>query len=616
MGAKVQTLQDTDADKHIRSCLDARQSFSMIAGAGSGKTTSLIGALKYLRETEGRRLRRDDKKIACITYTNRAIEVISSRLDWDELFCVSTLHSFLWGEVRKFTPNIREALRRYVIPGHIEKKQQDDNGGQSKKAVAAREKIVSLQNDLGRLDAVNGFEYNDTNFSNYSQGELSHDDVIDVVAYLLLENEIFRRIIGQKYPYIFVDEAQDTFQNVVEALNKLCQNDGLPLVGYFGDPMQQIYDQRAGDFAGPANSARITKQENYRCSRKVIDFLNAFRKDIQQFPAGTNANIEGSVLISLVRAEAPEGERRRYTEEQITRASGRFAEALEIWGWNQREDTKHLFLVRQMIARRLGFPELQKLFTGPFSSATAQEDYEKGDHFLLKPFVGAICPLVEAQKDGDQRRVIDILRRSSPAFNPKGVNADRTLGEMIKQSNEITQELSDLWDKGTLGDILAFSRDKNLCEISDRLSGHLDRPPRVEEYDPDLYSSDKGDWLADAFLKMLPSEIKPFVEFINENTPLSTQHGVKGEQYEDVLVVFDDTEAAWNNYSFTKTLTPNTSGDPTEGQYDRSRKLAYVCFSRAETNLRILLFTPNPETAKQELISNGLFEENQISIAG
>ena len=144
----------------------------------------------------------------------------------------------------------------------------------------------------------------------------------------------------------------------------------------------------------------------------------------------------------------------------------------------------------------------------------------------------------------------------------------------------------------------------------------MDRPLRAEEYDPDLHSGDKGDWLVDAFLKMPTMEIAPFVAFVSENTPLSTQHGVKGEEYKDVLVVFDDIEAAWNNYSFTKTLTPNTSGAPTDGQYDRSRKLAYVCFSRAEENLRILLFTPDPEAAKKELISNELFEETQISIAG
>ena len=73
--------------------------------------------------------------------------------------------------------------------------------------------------------------------------------------------------------------------------------------------MQQIYDKRAGNFGGPVGYITITKEENYRCSCKVINLLNAFRKDVKQVPAGENVNIEGSVLIRLVYAEAPEGQR-------------------------------------------------------------------------------------------------------------------------------------------------------------------------------------------------------------------------------------------------------------------------------------------------------------------
>lgn len=279
-------LLETKADTEIEKCIEEQLCFSVIAGAGSGKTTSLVMALKLLRETEGSRLRRDDKKIACITYTNRAVEVISSRLDWDDLFQVSTLHNFLWSQVKGFKPNICQALRDHVIPEHIEKKQKDDNGGNSKKAVAAREKIIALQADLESLDVVDAFKYNDTNFSDYPQGQLNHDDIVSVAAYLISTNKIIRQIIGLKFPYIFVDEAQDTFTHVVEALNILCENEGLPIVGYFGDPMQQIYDKRAGDFTGPAGSINITKAENFRCSCKVIDLLNAFRIDVKQFPAG------------------------------------------------------------------------------------------------------------------------------------------------------------------------------------------------------------------------------------------------------------------------------------------------------------------------------------------
>jgi DNA helicase-2/ATP-dependent DNA helicase PcrA len=616
MTSSNKKLLDTDADIAIRKCLDISQSFSVIAGAGSGKTTSLVEALKYLREKKGQELRRDAKKIACITYTNRAVNIISSRLEWDELFLVSTLHAFLWQEVKRYTPDVRTVIANHIIPKQIEKKEGDDNGGNSKKAQAARLKIQSLKGDLEKISDVSKFKYNDTNFSNYSEGLLSHDDVINISAYLIQENEPLRKILGQKYPYIFVDEAQDTFSNVVEALNKLCEKDGLPIVGYFGDPMQQIYEKRAGDFIGPKNSKTITKVENFRCSTHIIKLLNAFREDVEQVPAGENRNIDGSVLIKLIAAETPKGERKRYTEEQTIRASQHYDKVVEEWEWHNKDEVKSLFLVRQMIARRLGFPEIQKLFTGQYASTKAQEDYEKGDHFLLKPFVSSIYHLVIAQKQGDFRKIIDILRRTSSAFDPLGINTTKTLGEMKGIARSQIEKLAELWSDQSLGTILKYCRENKLCYISDRLSDHLDRDARVEEYKKDEHSNDKSDWLVDAFLNLRADEIKPFIDFVTDNTPLSTQHGVKGEEYKNVIVVFDDTDAAWNTYNFIKMLTPNTSGDPTDGQRERSRKLAYVCFSRAEENLRILLFTPDPRKAKIELIENNLFEEHQVSIAG
>jgi len=43
--------------------------------------------------------------------------------------------------------------------------------------------------------------------------------------------------------------------------------------------------------------------------------------------------------------------------------------------------------------------------------------------------------------------------------------------------------------------------------------------------------------------------------------------------------------------------------------------LAYVCFSRAEEDLRIIMFVKSPAaSAKNEMISKGLFKEGQISI--
>jgi DNA helicase-2/ATP-dependent DNA helicase PcrA len=153
-----------------------------------------------------------------------------------------------------------------------------------------------------------------------------------------------------------------------------------------------------------------------------------------------------------------------------------------------------------------------------------------------------------------------------------------------------------------------------MIEISERLSVHLGRSPRTESFDKDQHQMDKEDWLVDEFLNMKSDEIEPYVEFVNDKTPYSTQHGVKGEEYKNVVVVYDDIEAAWHLYSFIKMLVPELAGNPTEGQLDRSTRLAYVSFSRATENLRILLFTPDPEGTKNFLVEKSLFHEDQIVI--
>ncbi|OPL13825.1 MAG: DNA helicase II [delta proteobacterium ML8_D] len=608
-------LIPTKADIEIKECIDKHQSFSVISGAGSGKTQSLLTALFYIRDTKAGELRKKDQKILCITYTNRAVDVIFSRLNFDEIFYVSTIHSFLWSIINRFSTDIRKTLIDHHIPTQIAKKQQDDNGGNSKKAVSARERIASLQEDITSLQEVSGFSYSENStFSNYSEGQLSHDDIIAIAGHLITNNVILQKIMAQKYPYVFVDEAQDTFTEIVMALNTICSGSDLPIVGYFGDPVQQIYDKRAGDFTGPEGFKLIKKEENFRCSKAVIKLLNSFRKDIQQVPAGDASKLEGSVEIRLVAAEQPEGPRKRYTDKQIERASAKFNDILKIWGLHENEETKYLFLVRQMIAKRLGFETLQKLFTGLYASTRTQEDYESGDHFLLKPFIKVISPLLIAHRTNNQKEVLDILRNSSPTFNPKGKNAKESLRKMRDSAKGLIEELSEKWSNYALREILLFCQKNEIIEVSERLSRHLERSPRDEDYNEDLHEIDKEDWLVDEFFKMHTDEIEPYTAFINDNTPYSTQHGVKGEEYKNVVVVYDDIEAAWNLYSFTKMLVPELAGSPTEGQLDRSIRLAYVSFSRAVENLRILLFTADPSGTKNILIEKSLFQEDQVII--
>ncbi len=603
----------TKADYDIRECLDKEQSFAVIAGAGSGKTASLVGALGYVRTEYGRRLRRDGQKVVCITYTKRARDVLRGRLYDDDLFEITTIHSFLWSEVARYTQDIATIIAGMIIPAKIEK-YREDAVGKSQRAQQARAQIATLEEALPQIGEISKFDYDDGKFSDFAKGTIGHDDVIDVSASMILSRPLLQKIIGQKYPYTFVDEAQDTFPVVVEALNQICSNEGPPIVGYFGDPMQQIYDKRAGQFEGPPGYKTITKEQNYRSAKSVIKLANKLRNDLQQEPSGPRAEFDGIVTVTLVEAEDPEAKYKRYSDEQLDRALKRFDGVLAEIGWQDHDNSKRLYLARQMIARRLGFLKLHRLFDGQYASQRAKEEFEDGSHFLVKPIVDTLWPLTSASTAQDELSVLNVLRTSSPAFFVDGQNAERTLKDMLTRAETKASGLLNVWQNSNIREVLDYAQAEGLCHLSARLTQHLDRPPRVEEFDRIEHQAERSDWLADTFFQSGTEELPAYCEFVTDNTPFSTQHGVKGEEYEDVIVLFDDVEAGWHNYSFSKLFVPGIAGEAKQTQIDRSLRLAYVCFTRAQKQLRIILFCPAPNEAKAELIAKGWFDESQIHI--
>ena len=107
MTSRINT-PDTEADRRIREVLDrdTLTGFTVVAGAGSGKTTSLVKALAHVTDTRGRSLRARTQRVACITYTEIAAREIHEAVGNDPLALVSTIHSFLWRLVKPFQRDI------------------------------------------------------------------------------------------------------------------------------------------------------------------------------------------------------------------------------------------------------------------------------------------------------------------------------------------------------------------------------------------------------------------------------------------------------------------------------------------------------------------------------
>src|SRR5665213_2966416 len=172
---------DTHADQALRQCLDRQPltSFVMVAGAGSGKTTSLVKALAHLSRTRSSELRRRGQQIACITYTEIAGGEIWGDVGNDTLFHVSTIHSFLWTIVRPF----QKDLRRWVA-GRIEEKiataqeKLDNPRTRANTKETAAKDIERYRRQSEALATVPRFTYGIG--SDYAKGVLGHDDILKI----------------------------------------------------------------------------------------------------------------------------------------------------------------------------------------------------------------------------------------------------------------------------------------------------------------------------------------------------------------------------------------------------------------------------------------------------
>lgn len=97
-------------DNILEECITkgSRKSFFLFAGAGSGKTHSLVVLLNKIRDKWGQKFKIENRHVAVITYTNAATDEIISRLNYSPLFHVSTIHSFVWNVIQSYQSDIKK----------------------------------------------------------------------------------------------------------------------------------------------------------------------------------------------------------------------------------------------------------------------------------------------------------------------------------------------------------------------------------------------------------------------------------------------------------------------------------------------------------------------------
>lgn len=259
------------------------RSFFMFAGAGSGKTRTLVEVLRRLtgvvpHETGGRlahRLRLYGRSIRVVTYTKNAVAVIGGRLGDNDLVAVSTIHSFCWELIGGFDDDIREALVA-VKTAKLEDKRTEATKKEKGTSKADLRAFAEIEAEIEVLKAVPTFIYHPDKDA-YGDGALQHGQVLDATAWLLLNRPTLRTILQDRHPIILIDESQDTMKSVLHSLMTLAEPRGSGLtLGLLGDHRQRIYMDGHADLPGlvPSGWAKPELKMNHRSQQRIVQLIN------------------------------------------------------------------------------------------------------------------------------------------------------------------------------------------------------------------------------------------------------------------------------------------------------------------------------------------------------
>lgn len=622
---------DDSADAQIRACLDpaAPQSFFLYAGAGSGKTRSLKKALDTFREDHGTTFRRAGKKIAVITYTNVAADEIADRVGEDSLFPISTIHSFCWRHIETYHSDIQAWLLNKLPVDLADLRDKQAKGRSGTKAALDRERaIASTMQRIEWLSLPRRFTYN-PNGDNFGQDSLSHAEVLKITAAFIETKPSMQAILVNKFPFLLIDESQDTNKGLIEAFFALAAaHKDKFAIGLFGDTMQRIFLDGHPQLERliPTDWARPVKRLNHRSTKRVIALGNVLREPVDgQYQVAREDSEVGIVRLFVSSNDVldkPALERR---------ARDRMADLCDDPQWREDTAVKALTLEHHMAASRRGFLEM---FQALNQDSRLSTGLRTGDLAGLRLFTDRVAPLIASARMKDDFAVMGLLRANSPLLQSAAISRLKHTDDPLLPIRAAVDALLALETDNpetTFLVVLECVAKHRLFEIPNALrpfvvnrTAENDIGLTGNESDLDEEDAPEEKSLASleawrAFLETPYRQSIPYAEYVADKGPLGTHQGVKGLEFERVLVIIDDSDARGFLFSYDKlfeaTSATGTSRKPAETAEDgtvRTRRLLYVTCTRAQKSLALVAYTKDPDALIASALRNTWFTAEEI----
>lgn len=551
-----------ELDQLIIETLKIGKNFRVEAGAGAGKTYSLMKVINWLEHEKRKEFTRHGQHVACITYTNAAVDVIKKRLKCENFIQPCTIHEFAWRLMKRFQSIlIKTADELDLLP-----KLKDGS-------VASVDDIKAVTYELGVKYLQGGVFF------------LHHDDVIKLFV-RLLDNAKFRNLLAKSYPIILIDEYQDSFKSIMnQFLRYFIEPETFLQFGLFGDAWQTIYSSMGA--CGEVISDKIVvinKEANFRSQDNIVQVLNHIRPELPQMTA-LNEN-DGKIFVIL--SEDYTGERQKgyykgeLPEDELFHRVDSIRKKLSKMGWSGKQKT--LMLTHKMLAKEQHYDRLLDVLGDDLKDAV-------DTHFLfLRDKVESVYTALENNDPKMLFEALDVARRPIESKEQK------------KEWKEFYERLS-IARQGKIADVLEAVKKSKLVGFPEKIDFWLE-----------AYKNGDNDNLFHKrpikdFYEIAYSEVLNAIEFQKPEAEFSTDHGVKGEEYDSVLLVVG---RGWSNYKFDEILYQNPAILDEKGRdvYIRNRNLFYVCCSRAVKNFAMIITVPVNNEFRTYL--NNVFGEKNI----
>ena len=604
---------DLQVDETLEKCIlsSPRKSFFLFAGAGSGKTHSLVLLLKKIRDSIGKDLLLQGKNVAVITFTNAATDEIINRLDYSPVFHISTIHSFVWDAIKFYQTDIKRLYCQYIQEDIqvLYEKQEKAKSKATKTYLSNAEKIEHLKEKLGKAKTIEKFVYN-PNGSNPEYNALKHAEVIKISAQMIMDSMMLQRIIAQRYPILLIDESQDTKKELIDAFFKIQENFSEAFtLGLLGDQKQRIYTAGKENLVNiiPPEWEQPVKKMNYRCAKRIIKLANTIGQDLDIHAEQTPREDAGDGLIRLFVVQQHEGINKDEVEKTVMKIMSDHT-ADEKW-FGKDADVKILTLEHMMAARRMGFDQ----FFGPLSKVTKyQMTFLQGTVSEVEFFTKEVLPMADSMKE-DGRYALEVLKAYSPLLSRQ--NTEKPYELYLRCRDEARNVANIVNSNHTIREVVKSICDSQLLTVPEvvRQASMLVVADITDEMEEDLQA-----WVMVMDLPI--NMVRGYDDYVNQRTRFDTHQGVKGLEFDRVMVIIDDSEAKGFLFSYdklfgVKELTETDirhieAGE--ESSVDRTQRLFYVTCTRAKESLAIVMYTNDSEKVENQAINKGWFSEQEI----